>query len=176
MKVAVGSINPVKINATKQAFEKVWPNKKWQVVGLEIPSGVSKQPKSDLESIKGATNRAKGALKNSKSDFGVGIEGGITKINNIWFDTAWIVVVDKKGKKGIGSTINMPTPNSFIKLVEKGMEIGHIDDEVFKKQNSKQKEGHYGLMTKGLITRESGYVHGVIAALTMFMHPNLFEK
>lgn len=176
MKVAIGSTNPVKIKATEEAFKKVWPEKKWEVVGLDIPSGVSNQPMSDTESIKGATNRAKGALEKSKADFGVGIEGGLTQIENMWFDTAWVVIFDKNGKRGIGSTINMPTPKSFIKLVEKGMEIGHIDDEVFKRQNSKHAEGHYGLMTKGLITRQDGYVHGVIAALTAFMHPTLFDK
>ncbi len=176
MKIAVGSTNPVKINATKIAFEKVWPKKKWQVMSLEILSGVSSQPKSDTESIKGATNRAKGALLKSKADFAVGIEGGITKIENIWFDTAWMVVINKKGTKGVASSINMPTPPSFIKKVQAGMEIGHLDDEVFKRKNSKHQEGHYGLMTKGLITRQDGYIHGVISALTVFMHSQLFKK
>lgn len=174
MKIAVGSTNPVKIKATRQAFLKVWPKKKWEVVGIEVESGVSSQPKSDLESIRGATNRARGALKQAKSDYGVGIEGGISKINGIWFDTAWIVVLDKKGRKGIGSTINMPTPPSFIKKVEKGMEVGHIDDEVFKKQNSKHQEGHFGLMTKNALTRKSAYIEGVISALVPFIHPGLF--
>lgn len=176
MKIAVGSTNPVKIEATRQAFTTVWPRKKWEVVGLEIPSGISLQPKSDLESIKGATNRAKGALKQAKSDYGVGIEGGISKINGIWFDTAWIVILDNKGKQGIGSTINMPTPPSFVKMVEKGKEIGEIDDEVFKRQNSKHQEGHFGLMTKNALTRKSAYIEGVISALVPFIHPQLFDK
>lgn len=174
MKIAVGSTNPVKIEATRQAFKKVWPKKKWEVTDLEIPSGVSHQPKSDLESIKGATNRAKGALQQGKADFGVGLEGGISKINGVWFDTAWIVIIAKNGKKGIGSTINMPTPPSFIKKVEKGMEIGHIDDEVFKRQNSKHQEGHFGLMTKNALTRESAYIEGVVSALVPFINPKLF--
>ncbi len=174
MKVAVGSTNPVKIEATRQAFAKVWPKKTWEVIGLEIPSGISPQPKSDLESIKGATNRAKGALKQAKADYGVGIEGGISKINVMWFDTAWIVILNNKGKQGIGSTINMPTPPSFIKKVQQGMEIGHIDDEVFKRVNSKHQEGHFGLMTKNALTRESAYIDGVISALVCFIHPNLF--
>lgn len=175
MKIAVGSTNPVKVNATKKAFQKVWPKKKWEVVGLDINSKVSSQPMSDTESITGATNRAKGVLEQAKADFGVGIEGGLTKINGEWFDTAWMVIIDKKGKKGIGASISMPTPPTFMKKVHKGMEIGHIDDEVFKKKNSKHQQGHYGLMTKGLITREDGYIHGVISALTMFMHPSLFK-
>lgn len=174
MKIAIGSINPVKIQATKLAFQKVWPNKKWEVVGLEIPSKVSSQPKSDLESIKGATNRAKGALAKSKADFGVGIEGGLSKIDGNWYDTAWIVVIDKAGTKAIGSTINMPTPQMFIDKVNEGMEIGHIDDLIFKQQNSKHAQGHFGLMTKNALTRQSAYVEGTISALARFIRPEIF--
>lgn len=38
MKVVVGSTNPVKINAVKLAFEKVWPNEKWEVTGIKVSS------------------------------------------------------------------------------------------------------------------------------------------
>lgn len=50
MKVAVGSENPVKIQAVAEAFEKVWPKKKFEVIGTKVPSGVSDQPMSDEES------------------------------------------------------------------------------------------------------------------------------
>lgn len=176
MKVAVGSTNPVKIEATKQAFEKVWPNKKWEVVGVEVPSGVSGQPKSDSESIKGATNRAIGAIKKTKADFGIGLEGGISEINNVWFDTAWIVVIDKAATTGIGSTINMQTPPSFIEKVKQGMEIGESDDLIFKVVNSKHGDGHFGLMSKNAVTRKEAYREGVISALVRFIRPELFEK
>ena len=175
MKVAVGSTNPVKIEAVKLAFNKVWPKKTWEVVGLEIPSGVSNQPKSDLESIKGATNRAKGAIQKAKADFGVGLEGGLSEINGIWFDTAWIMIINKKGHEGISSTINMETPQSFIEKVNRGMEIGEIDDEVFKLKNSKQGLGHFGLMTNGLLDRKDAYTDGVISALARFIHPDLYQ-
>ena len=61
MKVAIGSTNPVKIAAVKSAFKKVWPNKKFTFKGIKVNSGVSHQPMSDIESIKGAGNRAKKA-------------------------------------------------------------------------------------------------------------------
>ena len=175
MKIAVGSTNPVKIKATEAAFKKVWPNKKWQVVGLEIESGVSSQPMSDIESIKGATNRAKGALKKAKADFGVGIEGGLEKIKNKWFDSGWVVIVDKYGVIGIGSSIKMETPSLIIKKVKTGKEIGFIDDEIFKNTKSKHGIGHFGLMTDGAITRMECYTQGVISTLARFIHTELFK-
>lgn len=174
MKIAIGSTNPVKIKATEEAFKKVWPNKKWQTIGLEIPSGISNQPISDAESIFGATNRAKGALAKSRANFGVGIEGGLTKINGNWYDTAWIVIIDKYGTKSTGSTINMPTPPIFIEKVEQGMEIGHIDDLIFKQKNSKHAQGHFGLMSKNALTRMDAYREGIISALVRFIRPELF--
>ena len=176
MKIAVGSTNPVKINATKQAFEKVWPKKSWKVIGIEVKSGVSNQPMSDEESIKGATNRAKAAIKLTKADFGVGLEGGIHKTNGLWFNTGWAVVLDKKGTLGIGTSIRMQSPPAMMKYVKKGMELGDIDDMLFGKKNTKHKQGHFGLMSKGVLLREEAYQHGVISALVRFLHPKLFEK
>lgn len=176
MKVAVGSTNPVKIEATKKAFKKVWPDKKWEVIGLEISSSVSDQPMSDKESIKGARNRAKGTIRKSAADFGVGLEGGLQQISDKWFDTGWIVIIDKNGVEGIGSTIRMHTPQKMIQMVKKGMEIGEADDILFKTKNSKQKKGHFGLMTNNAIDRVNAYKDGVISALARFIHPNIFQK
>lgn len=174
MIVAVGSENPVKIQAVKKAFKRVWPDKNWKVVGVKVASGVSDQPMSDKESIKGATNRAKRALKELKADFGVGLEGGVNKIGNIWFDCGWIVVIDKKGRIGIGSGTRIETPESIMKLLREGRELGTANDILFGTKNSKQGQGHFGLMTNGILTRESEYYSAIVSALSRFIHPELF--
>lgn len=175
VKIAVGSTNPVKIKATKDAFRTLWPNKKWKVECVKVPSGISDQPMSDEESIKGATTRAKKALKALKADFGVGLEGGLQKIGSKWFDCGWAVVVSKDGKVGIASTVRIETPTKLMKLIKKGIELGVANDLYFKKENSKQGQGHFGLMTNGTITRAQGYRDGLIMALTRFLHPELWE-
>jgi len=55
-----------------------------------------------------------------------------------------------------------------------GMELGVANDVVFGSTNSKQGEGHFGLMTKNVITRSDGYMQGVVMALSRFVHPHLF--
>lgn len=174
MKVAVGSKNPVKIEAVRLAFEAVWPDEVWEVVGTDVTSGVSDQPMSDRESIKGAKNRANRALKKANADFGVGLEGGIQKTAGEWFDSGWMVVVDKAGTIGIGSSIKMHTPDKFMEYVHKGLELGEVCDIIFKRKNSKHAEGQFGLMTKNLITRTEGYRQGLISALVRFIHPELY--
>lgn len=175
MKIAVGSNNPVKIKAAKDAFNALWPTKKWIVEGVGVSSGVADQPMSDEESIKGAGNRAKRAMKTLNADFGVGLEGGLQKIGNKWFDCGWAVVINNKGEFGIASTARIETPKKLMKLIKKGKELGEVNDLYFKKENSKQGQGHFGLMTNGVITRAQGYKDGLVMALTRYLHPELWE-
>lgn len=175
MKIAVGSQNIVKINACKTAFNKVWPNIDWIVEGIEVDSEVSKQPMTDEESIRGAINRAKKAIKLLKADFGVGLEGGMQQIGNYWFDCGWIAIVDKNSKIGLGSSLKILVPEKMMTLIRQGKELGDVIDIFFKGKNLKQKNGHFGCMTNNAVTRTSGYVDGIISSLVRFIHPELFE-
>lgn len=176
MRVAVGSRNPVKVEAVRQAFERVWPEQAWEVQGVEVPSGVSNQPMSDEESIRGAHNRASGAISALDADYGVGLEGGMQHTGDQWLDCGWIAVVDRQGRKGLGSTIKMVVPERMVRMIHEGLELGEVIDIVFERQNSKQAEGHFGLMTRKALTRTSGYADGVIAALARFVQPHLFTE
>lgn len=174
IKVAIGSKNPVKINAVKEAFRLVWPEKRFTFEAIELPSGVSDQPMSDEESIIGARNRAKRSREILSAEYGVGIEGGMQKIGNKWWDCGVIVVQRKDGKEGTASSIRMEVPTKILNLIMQGMELGKACDLIFNKKNSKQNMGHFGLMTNGVISRQQGYRDGVIAALAVFLHPDLF--
>lgn len=131
--IVVGSENPVKLEAVRQAFERVWPDEEWQVEGVAAQSGVSDQPMSDEESIKGATNRAQQALKQTSAEYGVGLEGGLQEIEGRWFDCGWIVVVDKASNKGIGSTMRIMVPRKMMDMIRAGYELSDVDDTFLKR-------------------------------------------
>ncbi len=77
-KVIVASQNPVKITATKQGFEKMFPNETFEIKGVSVSSGVSDQPRNDEETFNGTLNRANNASQvEPDADFWVGLEGGI---------------------------------------------------------------------------------------------------
>lgn len=175
MLVAVGSINPIKIESVRLAFSAVWPDRDWTVKGIDVESGVSAQPMSDTESMTGARNRAVKSLIGLKADFGVGLEGGLQKIDDRWLECGWIIVVDKAGYESIGSTIKMSVPKKIMGLIDAGKELGEACDIVFNKVNSKQSDGYFGLMSDNLITRTEGYKDGVIAALAGFIHQTLYH-
>jgi len=96
-KVIIASKNPVKVNATKKAFENVFPAEHFEFIGLQVPSFVSDQPMSDEETLEGAINRAENAkLARKDADFWVGIEGGI-ETDGINMDAfGWMIILSKK--------------------------------------------------------------------------------
>ena len=174
-KVAVGSTNPTKIQATKIAFEKIFPEETWEIIGTSVPSGIPDQPKSTEQTIQGAQNRAQRALETLQADFGVGLEGGMQKIGERWLETGWIVIKDKNGNEGIGSSIHMLVPPKLISHIEQGKELGVATDIEFITIESGKKQGFFGLMTNNAIDRTNAYADGVISALSRFLHPHLFE-
>lgn len=175
IKIAVGTTNPAKITAINLAFSKLYSNKSTNIVPVEVESGVSAQPMSPLESITGATNRAIRALKQvDTATYGIGLEGGLEEINGEWFDCGWCVIVDRNNIRGIASSARIITPRSVMNLIKQGKELGEAIDVIFNRVNSKQAEGHFGLMTNNAITRSDGYMQAVCLAFTRFLHPELF--
>lgn len=172
----VGTLNPVKINAVKSAFETVWPDCLWQVQGVAVPSGVSNQPISPAEGLQGARNRAHRALESSSSaDYGIGLEGGLEETDGLWFDCGWCVIVDREGKEGISTSARIPTPESMMKYIREGKELGEALDLMHNRTNIKQQEGHVGILTNTIVTRTDIYKDAAIIALGRFLHPELFE-
>lgn len=174
--VAVGSLNPVKIQAVAQAFAIVWPENLWRVNGYAAVSGVRPQPLSDEESICGARQRARQAMVALEADFGVGLEGGLQQIAGVWFDRGWVVVSDPQGREGLGATLSMAVPPMLMRRIFAGEELGDAVDAVFQQINSKQQGGYFGLMTGGKVDRMVSFVHGVIAALARFMRAELWHS
>jgi len=174
-KVIVASKNPVKINATKKAFESVFPEENFEVVGMEVPSFVSDQPMSDEETLEGAINRAENAkLAKKDADFWVGIEGGI-ETDGVDMDAfGWMIILSEK-RFGQARSCTFPLPPYVAKAVNAGQELGHVNDAFFKMHNSKQGGGAVGSLTNNVVTRMDLYVQPLILALIPFVQENLFE-
>jgi len=174
LKVIVASKNPIKVDCTNKAFSKVFINQDIKVIGESLASGVSDQPMSDEETFNGARNRAENARKQySNSDFWVGIEGGLAKRNNELHAFAWVYVLSNT-TKGYSRTATFVLPKAISNLIEQGIELGEADDIVFKRNNSKQKNGAVGILTHDIIGRSSYYEPSVILALIPFINTNLY--
>lgn len=195
--VAVGSTNPVKVEATRAAFARMFPDRLAPtVVGVDAPSGVPPQPFGNDETRRGAVNRAAAAATMvASADFSVGLEGGCE-----WESGGWRPRADSAGPSDVppddllcfaymavraaprpgpvphparwssARTAALVLPRAVAELVRGGMELGHADDAVFGRSNSKHANGAVGLLTRDAVTRAGYYEHALMLALAPFVN------
>lgn len=171
--VIIASQNPVKIEAVKIAFEKMFKEEQFEFIGESVPSGVNDQPMSDAETLQGATNRANNAqTKFPDADFLVGLEGGLEKIDNDLGSVAW-VVIKTKDKIGKARALTFILPKEITKLINEGKEMSEASNIVFGVNNS-QNNGAVGTLTNDIMTRTIDYTETTVLALIPFKNPNLY--
>ena len=95
------------------------------------------------------------------------------KVINNYEAFAWIVI-SGKNKVGKAKTATFPLPKKISNLLKEGYELGDADDMVFKRSNSKQKNGAVGILSDNLITRTDYYTHAIILALIPFTNSKLY--
>ncbi|PWA09484.1 DUF84 domain-containing protein [Pueribacillus theae] len=155
MNVAVGSKNRAKLLAVERIASDMGMN----VFVHPVPSGVSPQPLSDNETKEGALNRARGALQHPKCSIGIGLEGGVDKLENQWFVCNWGALVDAGGIEIVSSGARFLLPKAVCCELVKGKELSTVMDEFAGKKNIGQSEGAVGIFTNGLVTRSEMYEH-----------------
>jgi len=173
-KIVVSSMNPVKAEAVKNGFTRLFPDTPFEMINVSVESGVSDQPMTDEETRTGATNRAtKARVAEPGGDYWVGVEGGCDFLGEDMVAFAWIVVLGKDDR-GSARTALFRLPKKVQDLVASGMELGLADDQVFGEENSKQNSGAVGLLTGDVVTRTTLYEQAVILAFIPIKNPDLY--
>jgi len=171
MIVIVGSKNPVKVSAVREAFEHYYKNV--SVVGMSVSSGVSDQPFEEDTHI-GAKNRAEALLKTGNADYYVGVEGGCFMIHGTWMAAGSVCILDNSGREGRGVSPAFPMPPVFMKAILEGREMGVVADEHIGSTNIKQQGGTAGYLTRDVIPRKELYIPGIVSALVPFLNEELY--
>lgn len=79
-------------------------------------------------------------------------------------------------KWGISKTAAFALPSKISHLIlHQNMELGHADDQIFQRVNSKHGSGTVGILTKHLINRSDYYDHALILALISFIWPEHYD-
>ncbi|WHX99645.1 DUF84 family protein [Neobacillus sp. DY30] len=155
MRIMIGSKNPAKVAAVKNAFD----NQQMEFLSLDIPSGVSEQPFSDEETIKGAINRAVGALEAGNGDIGIGLEGGVQESEQGLLLCNWGALASKNREPIIAGGARLLLPVEISARLRAGEELGPVMDDYAKKKNVRKNEGAIGIFTNGLISRSEMFSH-----------------
>ena len=167
--VVVGSTNPVKISAVRAVLERAGAAAR--VDGVAVASGVREQPFGDVETIQGATQRARAALEATGADLAVGLEGGVVDEGGMMRTCAWAAVVSRDGRTGVGGSLAVMLPESVAALVRDGIELGHAMDRISGAHDTKRGAGAVGILTAGLVDRQRAYESLVTYALAPFLAP-----
>ncbi|AUV81059.1 DUF84 domain-containing protein [Salinigranum rubrum] len=193
MRIAVGSGNPVKRDATARVFDAA------TVEVCVVDSGVSEQPFGHEETRRGAVTRARRALAvedDGRYDLAVGIEGGVAAVEGgaatvedggetFGADTdplapdvevvgdglalvMWAAVTDGE-RLSCGGGPTLPLPDHVAARLRAGEELGPVMDDVLGADDVAKKQGAAGAFTNGRLTRTDALEAAVAAAAGPFL-------
>jgi len=172
MRIVVGSVNPVKVEAVRRVACRVFGS--FDLLSVGVGSGVSHTPIGEDEIIRGAMNRALNASKISSGDLYVGMEGGVVEKFGVWFVSSWCAIMDSSGFWSFGCGGYMPLPRRVVDMVLGGMELGDAIDAISGLSHTKLDVGAIGVLTKNLLTRRDSWETALIYALTYKISPEFY--
>ncbi|HEY6946866.1 MAG TPA: inosine/xanthosine triphosphatase [Candidatus Acidoferrum sp.] len=201
--IAIGSRRGPKINAVKQALDVFSPSfpagTEFDLVGLEVDSGVSHTPSSQEELMRGARQRAETLLQIAKKNnlqwnFFVGLEGGLDVVHETSSPTprrrhsdsprsarrrvfleSWAYVSDgTRGHYGRSGGIEIPEALAR-EVLENGTELAVAIDRFAGMVGIRDAQGAWGVLSGDLISRQEAFRVAVIAAFAPFYNGKMYR-
>ncbi len=175
MRVAVGSTNPVKVEAVRRAWRLVGDA---EVIPVSVDPSVSRQPRGIWETYRGALNRAERALAETNADYGVGLEAGIVEAPTPsgWVDVQIAVIVDSRGVVGVGFSPAFEPPREWIGELLGGRELGEIASLYSGRAEIGRVLGVIGYLTRGAVTRLELSYYAVVMALVPLLEKRIYPR
>jgi inosine/xanthosine triphosphatase len=118
-RIVLGSTSPVKLAALRAVARELLPRA--SVAGVAAASGVSSQPASEVEALRGA--RARAEAVRGIGDVAVGIESGVAEIEGRWFGCTWAAVIAPDGELEVASSARYPLTDAVALRVLAGVPL-----------------------------------------------------
>jgi inosine/xanthosine triphosphatase len=201
--IAVGSKRGPKLSAVTEALQTfsaaLAHDAQFEVVGVEVESGVSHTPASRDELMRGARQRAE-ALQEMAQQGGaawqyfVGLEGGLdvmhegASANEMLrhsglqqnghrrvFLESWAYVSDgARGHYGRSGSIELPEALAH-EVLEKGVELAVAIDSFAGAIGIRDAQGAWGVLSNNFITRQEAFRVAVVAAFAPFYNARMYR-
>jgi len=186
--VAVGSTRRPKLNAVWEALTVFGPsldsNAQFDVVGIEVPSGVGHTPRNRAELMAGARQRAEALVEIARErsepwHYFVGLEGGLDVVREdsgrLVFLENWAYVTDgTRGAYGQSGAILLPE-SLAARVLDEGIELAAAIDAFAGSQGIRDAQGAWGVLTNNMITRQDAFRTAVINAFAPFYNASLYR-
>lgn len=201
--LAVGSTRGPKLNAVTEALGAfsgiLAPNTQFEVVGVEVESGVSHTPSSREELMCGAQHRAEELVRLARENgaawtYFIGLEGGLDVIQEgasakemRWraalkqygrrrvFLESWAYVTD--GVRGhFGRSGGIEIPDALAReVLESGVELSVAIDKFAGAVGIRDAQGAWGVLSTNFITRQEAFRVAVLAAFAPFYNERMYR-
>ena len=185
-RVGVGSVNEPKLAAVRSALGAYAPDV--TVEGVVVDSGVPEQPVGFDEIIRGARNRAAGAVSGSSYDLGIGIEDGLipypvapSNSEIAHLNIGCVAITDgERNSIGFSSAFAYP-PGCSIQAANDRQPIGAVFDRLWEDRRGESSRlpsalstGNIGRLSNDVLPRAEYTRHGVLCALVAYLQPDLY--
>jgi inosine/xanthosine triphosphatase len=201
--IAVGSKRGPKLHAVTEALEAfsaaLAHDAQFEVVGVEVESGVSHTPASRDELMRGARQRAEALMETARHagaawQYFVGLEGGLDVVRECAstdemlrhsglrqnghrrvFLESWAYVSDgARGHYGRSGSIELPEGLAH-EVLENGVELAVAIDRFAGAVGIRDAQGAWGVLSNNCITRQEAFRVAVIAAFAPFYNEKSYR-
>jgi inosine/xanthosine triphosphatase len=201
--IAVGSTRGPKLKAVTEALQSfstaLAHDAQFEVVGVEVESGVSHTPASRDELMCGARQRAEVLVEMARQNgaswqFFVGLEGGLDVVHEgastdevlrhsglrqighrRVFLESWGYVSDgARGHYGRSGSIELPEALAH-EVLENGVELAVAIDRFAGAVGIRDAQGAWGVLSNNFITRQEAFRVAVLAAFAPFYNAKMYR-
>jgi inosine/xanthosine triphosphatase len=201
--LAVGSRRGPKLNAVREALHTIAavlaPDGQFEIIGVEVASGVGHTPVSREELMLGARQRAEAVVRLARERgvgwrYFIGMEGGFDVVRDgasphemrqdsgvkltgdrRVFLESWAYVSDGvRGHYGRSGGIEVPKALAH-EVLENGVELSAAIDRFAGAAGIRDAQGAWGVLSNNLITRQEAFRVAVIAAFAPFYNGGMYR-
>jgi inosine/xanthosine triphosphatase len=188
IQIAVGSTRRPKLAAVLEGIRDfgavLAPGMEFEVIGVEVDSGVGHTPASRAELMQGARQRAEAVVRlaHEKSErwrYFVGLEGGLDVIEErgsrrVLLES-WAYVSDgRNGHFGRSGGVEIPEALAH-EVLENGVELSAAIDKFAGAVGIRDAQGAWGVLSSGLISRTEAFRVAVVAAFAPFYNAKMYH-
>jgi inosine/xanthosine triphosphatase len=188
IKIAVGSTRRPKLAAVQEAIGEfgalLAPGVEFEVIGVEVESGVGHTPANREELMQGARQRAEALVRLAREKgeswrYFIGMEGGLDVIEEeggrrVLLES-WAYVSD--GRDGYyGRSGGVEIPDALAReVLENGVELSAAIDRFAGAVGIRDAQGAWGVLSSGLISRTEAFRVAVVAAFAPFYNAKMYH-
>lgn len=173
-KIFLGTTSESKLEIVKSVLRA-----DYEIIPVEVKSGIVDQPLDEDTTIKGAINRAKNAVNSSQDyEFSIGLEGGLEKINDLYHLVCVVALVNQGGDVYMGISNKLPLPKDVSVRIENGEQFGMAIREFMKNIQNNSSNNSIQLIEhiQELIDRKKSFSIALNMALFAFKFSDKFVR